>query len=82
VGENIVKKVLMLATTAAMIEQFNKSNILILENMGYEVHIAGNWIEGNPISNERLEQFKDWVIAHNGKWFHIPATRKPYDLKK
>jgi glycosyltransferase involved in cell wall biosynthesis len=81
VGENIVKKVLMLATTAAMIEQFNKSNILILENMGYEVHIAGNWIEGNPISNERLEQFKDWVIAHNGKWFHIPATRKPYDLK-
>lgn len=76
-----MKKVLMLATTAAMIEQFNKSNILILENMGYEVHIAGNWIEGNPISNERLEQFKDWVIAHNGKWFHIPATRKPYDLK-
>lgn len=71
----------MLATTAAMIEQFNKNNILILEDMGYEVHVVGNWKEGNPISDERLEQFKEWLSEHNGKWFHIPATRKPYDLK-
>lgn len=71
----------MLATTAAMIEQFNKNNILILEEMGYEVHVAGNWKEGNPISDERLEQFKEWIAEHHGKWFHIPATRKPSDLK-
>ena len=76
-----MKKMLMLATTAAMSEQFNKNNILILEEMGYEVHVAGNWEEGNPISNERLEQFKEWLAEHHGKWFHIPATRKPYDLK-
>lgn len=72
---------LMLATTAAMIEQFNKNNILILKEMGYEVHVAGNWKEGNPISDERLEQFKVWLAEHHGKWFHIPATREPYDLK-
>ena len=72
---------LMLATTAAMSEQFNKNNILILEEMGYEVHVAGNWKEGNPISEERLEEFKEWLAEHHGKWFHIPATRKPYDLK-
>lgn len=71
----------MLATTAAMSEQFNKNNILILEEMGYEVHVAGNWKEGNPISYERLEQFKEWLAEHQGKWFHIPATRKPYDLR-
>lgn len=76
-----MKKMLMLATTAAMSEQFNKNNILILEEMGYEVHVAGNWKEGNPISNERLEQFKEWLAEHHGKWFHISATRKPHDIK-
>lgn len=72
-----MKKVLMLATTAAMIEQFNKNNILILEEMGYEVHVAGNWLEGNPISEERLEKFKTWITTHGGKYFHIPAVRNP-----
>lgn len=74
-------KVLMLATTAAMIEQFNKNNILILEEMGYEVHVAGNWLKGNPISDERLEEFKKWLGIHHGKWFHISATRRPVDFK-
>ena len=74
-------KMLMLATTAAMIEQFNKDNILILEKMGYEVHVAGNFIEGNPISEERLEQFKTWITEHNGKWFNLPSTRRPFDFK-
>lgn len=76
-----MKKMLMLATTAAMIEQFNKNNMLILEEMGYEVHVAGNWKEGNPISDERLAKFKEWIEEHHGKYFHIPSTRKPTDLK-
>lgn len=76
-----MKTVLMLATTAAMIEQFNKDNILILEEMGYEVHVAGNFQVGNPISEKRLEAFKEWIVEHHGKWFHIPATRKPTDMK-
>ena len=72
---------LMLATTAAMIEQFNKNNILILEEMGYEVHVAGNWLEGNPISSERLEEFKEWITQHGGKYFYIPSVRKPLAMK-
>lgn len=74
------KKVLVLATTAAMIEQFNKNNIIILENLGYEVHVIGNWLEGNPISDEKLEEFKEWLSMHNGKWFHMSSTRKPLDI--
>ncbi len=76
-----MKRVLMLATTAAMIEQFNKDNILILTDMGYEVHMAGNFDVGNPISNERLDAFKVWLEKHGGKWFNIPATRNPFDIK-
>ena len=74
-------RVLMLATTAAMIEQFNKNNIELLESLGYEVHVAGNFEQGNPITYERLEEFKKWIGEHNGKWFHIPSTRKPNDLR-
>lgn len=76
-----MKRMLMLATTAAMIEQFNKNNILILEEMGYEVHVAGNWLEGNPISDERLEVFKTWITEHGGKYFHIPSVRRPTAMK-
>lgn len=74
-----MKKMLMMATTAAMIEQFNKNNILILLDMGYEVHVAGNFEKGNPISQERLEAFKKWLEERNCKWFNIPSTRKPTD---
>ncbi len=77
---NQKKKMLMLATTAAMIEQFNKNNILILEEMGYEVHVAGNWKQGNPISEERLLKFQEWLGQHHGSWYQISATRKPTDF--
>jgi len=75
------KKVLMVATTAAMIEQFNKNNIKILNDLDYSVDVAGNWEEGNPISDERLEAFKKWITDRSGNYYHIPATRKPSDLK-
>lgn len=74
------KKMLIMATTAAMIEQFNKENILLLEKMGYEVHVAGNFLMGNPISEQSLECFKEWLEGHHGKWFHIPSVRKPVTM--
>ena len=48
--------------------------------MGYEIHVAGNWNAGNPISSERLAEFKAWLQEHHGKWFQISATRKPTDF--
>jgi len=74
------KRVLMLATTAAMIEQFNKTNIAILNDMGITVDVIGNFDEGNPISGERLEKFKDWIEERNGVCYNYTATRKPCDL--
>ena len=74
------KKVLMLATTAAMSAQFNINNILILEEMGYEVHVAGNFRKGNPIPDKAIRDFYKWVKEHGGKCFQIPSTRKVYDI--
>lgn len=77
-----MKYVLMLATTAAMIEQFNKNNILILKEMGYIVHVAGNFEEGNPISDERIRKFVEWIRELGGDVFHIPAIRNPVEMRK
>ncbi len=76
-----MRRMLMIATTAAMIEQFNKNNILILEKLGYEVHVIGNFEDGNPISEERISQFKEWLKAHHAMWFHVSMIRQPLTIK-
>jgi len=75
------KRVLMLATTAAMIEQFNKNNICLLNEIGIKVDVIGNFNMGNPISNERIEEFKKWVCERGGSCYNYTANRNPFDLK-
>ena len=75
------KRVLMLATTAAMIEQFNKNNIDVLNEMGYAVDMIGNFQKGNPISVERLDSFKEWIEERGGHYYDYPATRSPFDIR-
>lgn len=63
------KKVLMLAAKANMIQQFNHRNIKILQNLGYEVHVATNMVDFGSMSTDENERFKLWmsdnsVIAH------------------
>ena len=40
-------KVLMIASVASMIDQFNMPNIRLLQRMGCDVHVACNFDEGN-----------------------------------
>lgn len=53
-----MKKVLMLASVASMIDQFNMENIKILQGLGYQVHVAANFEYGNTSSKQRIEAFK------------------------
>lgn len=50
------KKVLMLASVASMIDQFNLPNIRLLLEMGYEVHVACNFKEGNTCDACRVRK--------------------------
>lgn len=52
------KKVLMLASVASMIDQFNMPNIRLMLEMGYEVHVACNFREGNTCDDKRVEKLK------------------------
>ena len=48
----------MLASVASMIDQFNMPNIRLLQNMGYQVHVACNFKEGNTCDEARLRKLK------------------------
>lgn len=70
-----MKKVLMLASVASMIDQFNMQNIDILQEQGYEVHVAANFEQGSTSSNERVEQFKKELKEKNISYFQIDFSR-------
>ncbi len=77
-----MKRVLMLASVASMIDQFNLSNIKLLQGMGYEVDVACNFINGSTCSDEKIEELKKKLYAINVDDIQIDFTRDVLDLKK
>ena len=82
-----MKKMLMLASVASMIQQFNKRNIHILQEMGYEVHVACNFLAGSTITKKRTEQLKEELKSINVHCHqidfdrnvkNIPAVKRAY----
>lgn len=41
--ENNKRQIIIVATTASMIEQFNMNNIKILKELGFGVHVGTNF---------------------------------------
>lgn len=76
-----MKKALMLASVPSMIEQFNMNNIKILQNMGYEVHVACNFDDGGTLDKSRVDEFKKELKEKNIIFFDIPFSRNPFSIK-
>ncbi len=74
----IYKKVLIVATTASMIEQFNEINIKLLQSIGFEVHVACNFDEGNTITASKIKNFKHMLKEKNIKYYNLPIKRSPF----
>lgn len=70
-----MKKVLMLASVASMIDQFNMGNIGILKEQGYEVHVAANFEQGSTSSSDRMEKFKQELKELNIQYYQIDFSR-------
>ena len=77
-----MKKVLMVATIASTIGQFNMGNIRLLQELGYEVHIACDFIDISIWPEERIKSFKEELTALNVKCFQICFTRNALNIKK
>ncbi|MBT1145134.1 glycosyltransferase [Lactiplantibacillus argentoratensis] len=61
---------LMITSVASMIKQFNMDNIAILQDLGYQVHVATNFKHGSTMSAEENRHLKNelkklGVIAHH-----------------
>lgn len=70
-----MKRVLMLASVASMIDQFNMPNIALLQKLGHEVDVACNFIEGNTCSDARVAELKQKLQDMHVRCFQIDFAR-------
>lgn len=57
------EKVLVAASVASMIDQFNMQNIRLLLDLGYAVHVACNFKEGSTCDGRRIKKLKKTLYA-------------------
>ena len=76
-----MKKALMYASVASMIQQFNMNNISLLQELGYKVDVACNFEFGSTITNEKIEKLKEQLTKMNVNFYQIPVPRKITDFK-
>ena len=70
-----MKRVLMLASVASMIDQFNMPNIALLQKLGYEVDVACNFVEGNTCSDARVAELKQKLQDMHVHCYQIDFAR-------
>ena len=70
-----MKRVLMLASVASMIDQFNMSNIALLQKMGYHVDVACNFKEGNTCSEARVQELKKKLKDMEVRCYQVDFAR-------
>ena len=78
--KKIQKSMLMLASVASMIDQFNMNNIGILLNLGYKVDIACNFEAGNTCSDERIADLKKRLTELGTDYYQIDFVRNVGNL--
>ncbi len=69
-------RALMLASVASMIDQFNMDNIKILLELGYEVEVVADFVDGGTITAERVEDLKKRLDALGVVVCHVPIPRE------
>lgn len=75
-----MKRALMYASVASMIQQFNMNNISLLQELGYKVDVACNFEFGSTISQEKVEALKTRLKEIDVDFYHIPVPRKITDI--
>lgn len=75
-----MKKVLMVATVASTIGQFNIQNIEILKDMGFEVEVACNFDDLSVWNIERIEKFKLQLDELGIVYHNVSFSRSPLNI--
>lgn len=77
-----VKQALILTSVASMIDQFMMPNIELLIDMGYKVHVACNFIEGNTCTDKQISILKNKFVKLNVSYHQIDFKRNIRKLLK
>ena len=75
-----MKKALMVASVASMIDQFNMGNIAILEQLGYRVEVAANFSQGSNTSAQRVEKFQQELAAAGREYHQVDIPRSVFKV--
>lgn len=75
------KKVLIVASVASMIDQFNIPNIKLLQSLGYEVDVATNFEKGSTCSPEKIEELKKKLYDMSVDAYQIDFDRNVTHIK-
>ncbi len=74
--------VLMAASVASMIDQFNRNNIRLMQEMGYVVHVACNFEEGNTCNAQRIRELKKELADQEVEWHQWDCPRSVRPVAK
>lgn len=75
-----MKRALVLASVASMIDQFNIPNIRLMREMGYEVDVATNFLKGSTCSDEKIVALKQTLHEMNVRCFQIDFSRSVLNI--
>lgn len=75
-----MKRVLVLASVASMIDQFNLPNVKLMKEMGYEVDVATNFVEGSTCSDEKIATLKKILEGMHVRCFQIDFSRNVFNI--
>lgn len=78
----VKRKVLMAASVASMIDQFNLPNICLMQELGYEVHVACNFKEGNTCSGRQIQRLLQVFRERQIRFHQWDCPRSPWPVKK
>lgn len=70
-----MKRALMYASVASMIQQFNMHNIRLLQSLGYQVDVACNMEQVGNLSPEKADEMKRELEQIGVEVIHIPVPR-------
>ena len=73
---------MLVANSASMIDHFNRDNINILKNMGYDVTVAANFKDGNSSTREKIASFEKELTQKGIDVLHLPIPRRVSQLAK
>lgn len=75
-----MKRALVLASVASMIDQFNMPNIRLMKEMGYVVDVATNFLKGSTCSDEKIAALKQTLQEMNVRCFQIDFSRNVLNI--